>query len=164
LEKKRGTENQAQPIKKPAIFAEVDAKSHGTHKNSGLIIYWISILLLVVLNMLSAIVVAVVQFAVSDKRSIALVAILGLCSGYASNKLVTLADGLQTRHKIFAGIFVPAAAVLILVLITLAANNLAKVSNIGNSHNPALSGITYGIAFLLPSLISAVANIGRTTE
>ncbi len=147
--------------KKPIILADVESRAHAMHRSSGLIIYWLSFLSLVVLNMLSAVAVSVLQFAMDSQKVLLIVAGLGFFFGYVSNKFVGLADNLEVRHHIFARLVIPAAAVLNLVIITSAANGLASFSGIGYQHSPALVGLAYGVAFALPSLASAAAAVLR---
>lgn len=142
-------------VKKPLILAYVEPKQHSMHRNSGIIIYWLTFLVLVVLNMLSAIAVSVLQFAVGSQKILFIVAFLGLFFGYVSNKFVGLAGSLKIRHHIFVRLIVPAAAVLNLVIITSAANGLSRLSGIGYVHSPVLAGLAYGVAYLLPSIFSA---------
>jgi hypothetical protein len=144
--------------KKPLLLAEVDPEAHGMHKSSGRIIYWLTVLLLAILNMLAALSVAVLQFAVSTGEILLIIAGLGAFFGYVSNKTISLSNDLLLRHHLFARIVIPAAAIINLVIITQAFNRLGKYAGIGHAHSPVLAGAAYAAGFALPSIIGWVAG------
>jgi len=146
------------PVKAPLILADVDSQSHAMHKDSGHIVYWLSLLILIILNMLAASAVSVLQFALSGFKAIIILAILGIFFGFASSRFTSRVANLETKHHILARVAIPAAAILSLVIVTSTANNLAMISGLGFVHSPTLAGLVYGIAFVMPSIASSAAN------
>lgn len=144
-------------IKKPLVLAHVEPKGHAMHKNSGQVLYWLIVLALVVLNMLSVLVIPVLQISSGSQNVLVVVAILGLFFGYVTHRLVNLVDNLEATHHFFARLLVPAAAVLNLFIVSSATNRLSAALHLGFTHNPVYISMAYGVAFILPSLWGAVA-------
>ncbi|MEK6837571.1 MAG: hypothetical protein AABX69_02880 [Nanoarchaeota archaeon] len=141
-------------VKKPVVLASVELKSHSMHRNSALLLYWLTLLALVILNMLVAIVVVILQLAATPRQFFFVVAALGLFFGYLTYRLVSLVENLEARHHFFAWLLVPAAAMLNLLLISTAAGTLSSAIGLGHKYNPLLVSISYGVAFTLPLFAS----------
>lgn len=124
------------------------------HRNSGLLLYWLTLLAIVILNMLIAIVVAILQLATGPKQLFFVVAALGFFFGYLTYRLVSLVENLEARHHFFAWILMPAAAIANLLIISSAANNISSAIGMGYRHNPLLVSLSYGVAFVMPLLAS----------
>ena len=144
-------------IKKPLLLAHVEPNGHSMHKNSGLVLYWLIVLALIVLNMLSVIVIPILQISASSQNVLVVVAVLGLFFGYVTHRLVNLVDNLEATHHFFARLLVPAAAILNLFVVSSATNRVSAALHLGFTHNPVYISMAYGIAFILPSLGSAAA-------
>lgn len=145
------------PIKKPLLLANVEPKGHSMHRNSGLVLYWLIVLSLIVLNTLSVIVIPLLQLSASSEKVFVVVAVLGLFFGYVTHRLVNLVDNLEPAHHFFARLLVPAAAILNLFVVSSAANRVAAALQLGFIHNPVYVSLAYGVAFVLPSLWGAAA-------
>ena len=141
-------------VKKPVLLAAVDSKSHVTGRGSGLVLYWLTLLVLVILNMFSAFAVAVLQLALSDNKLLFIVAAIGFFFGYVTNRLVSHVDNLELKHHFFARLLVPAAAILNLLVVSAAANAFAASLQIQPVHSPVAIAAAYGIAFAVPSLFA----------
>ncbi|MBI3036227.1 hypothetical protein HYY73_00500 [Candidatus Woesearchaeota archaeon] len=141
-------------VKKPVLLAAVDSKSHISGRGSGLVLYWLTLLVLVILNMFSAVAVAILQLALSDNKLLFIVAAIGLFFGYVTNRLVNHVDNLELKHHFFARLLVPAAAILNLLAVSAAANALALSLRIQPVHSPVTIAAAYGIAFAVPSLFA----------
>jgi len=144
-------------IKAPIILAAVKLKGSSMHKNSGIVLYWLVLLALVVLNLMAAIVVPVLQVSVGSQKLLLIVAALGFFFGYVANKLLSLIENLEARHHVFARLLVPATAMLNIFLVSHAANRVVAFLGIGFKHDPLIVSIAYGAAFMVPSLFSAAA-------
>ncbi len=144
-------------IKKPLLLASVEPRGHSMHRSSGLVLYWLIVLALVVLNTLSVIAIPLLQLSASTGKVLVVVAVLGLFFGYVTHRLVNLVDNLEPTHHFFARLLVPAAAILNLFVVSSAANRMSEALHIGFIHNPVHVSLAYGLAFVLPSLGSAVA-------
>lgn len=144
-------------VKKPLLLANVEPRGHSMHRNSGLVLYWLIILALIVLNTLAVIAVPVLQLSASSEKVLVVVAVLGLFFGYVTHRLVNLVDNLEPAHHFFARLLVPAAAILNLFVVSSAANRVAAALQLGFTHNPIYVSLAYGVAFVLPSLGSAAA-------
>ncbi|MBI2175861.1 hypothetical protein HYU40_00740 [Candidatus Woesearchaeota archaeon] len=144
-------------IKKPLLLAHVEPKGHAMHRNSGQVLYWLVVLALVVLNMLSVLIIPVLQVSSGSQSVLVVVAVLGLFFGYVTHRLVNLVDNLEATHHFFARLLVPAAAILNLFIVSSATNKLSAALNLGFTHNPVYISLAYGVAFVLPSLYSAAS-------
>ncbi len=144
-------------IKKPLLLAHVEPKGHAMHKGSGQVLYWLIVLALIVLNMLSVLVIPVLQISSGSQNVLVVVAVLGLFFGYVTHRLVNLVDNLEPAHHFFARLLVPAAAILNLFIVSSAANRLSAALHLGFTHNPIYISVAYGVAFVVPSLWGAVA-------
>ena len=144
-------------IKKPLLLASVEPLGHSMHRNSGLVLYWLIVLSLIVLNTLSVIVIPLLQLSASSEKVLVVVAVLGLFFGYVTHRLVNLVDNLEPTHHFFARLLVPAAAILNLFVVSSAANRVAAALHIGFTHNPIHVSLAYGVAFILPSIGAAAA-------
>ncbi len=156
----RGSKKNARAgtsIKKPLLLAQVEPKGHSMHKNSGLVLYWLIVLALIVLNMLSVIVIPILQISASSQNVLVVVAVLGLFFGYVTHRLVNLVDNLEATHHFFARLLVPAAAILNLFVVSSATNRVSAALHLGFTHNPVYISLAYGIAFILPSIGSGAA-------
>ncbi|HLD96810.1 MAG TPA: hypothetical protein VI934_00530 [Candidatus Nanoarchaeia archaeon] len=151
-------------IKAPLILADVQPNWHSMHKNSGVILYWLVLLALVVLNLMAALVVPVLQVSVSSQKLLLIVIALGFFFGYVANKMFSTIENLEAKHHVFARLLVPAAAMLNIFLISLATNRFAALLGIGFKHEPLIISIAYGAAFIIPSLFSAVATAASNSR
>ena len=149
-------------MKKPVVLASVELKGHSMHRNSGLLLYWLTLLALVVLNMLVVIVVAILQLALGARQFFFVVAALGFFFGYITHRLVSLVENLEPRHHFFAWLLVPAAAIANLLIISSAANNLSAAIGIGYRYNPLLVSLSYGVAFMIPLFASFASKAFAT--
>ncbi len=145
-------------IKAPIILAAVEPKGHSMHKNSGIVLYWLVLLALVILNIMSALVLPALQISVSSQKLLLIVIALGFFFGYVTNKLLNMIENLEAKHHIFARLLVPAAAMLNILVISLATNRIVDFLGIGFKHNPVIISLAYGAAFMIPSLFSAAGS------
>ncbi len=155
--RRRSAKSAAARIKKPLLLAHVEPKDHSMHRNSGPVLYWLIVLALIVLNMLSVIVIPVLQISASSQNVLVVVAVLGFFFGYVTHRLINLVDNLEAKHHFFARLLVPAAAILNLFVVSSATNRVSAALHLGFTHNPIYISLAYGIAFILPSVGSAVA-------
>ena len=147
-------------IKKPIILAAVEPKGHSMHKNSGIVLYWLVLLSLVILNILMVLTIPILQIAINGQKILFVVAMLGFFFGYVTHRLVNLIENLEVKHHFFARLMVPAAAMSNLFIISIATNSIVAYIGIGYKHDPVLVSLTYGIAFVIPSVVSGAATAG----
>lgn len=151
-------------IKKSLVLAASVPEEHAMRPSSSILIYWISLLVLVVMNMLVAGVVAVLQLAIGSEQLLIIVAILGLFFGYITSRLVTLVENLEARHHFFAHVLVPAAAMLNLLVISMATNRLSSFVGLGSQHNPWLVSIGYTASFVIASVAATLRFMRPTSQ
>lgn len=151
-------------IKKPLLLAHVEPRGHSMHKSSGQVLYWLIVLALIVLNMLSVLVIPVLQISTGSQNVLVVVAVLGLFFGYVTHRLVNLVDNLEATRHFFARLLVPAAAILNLFIVSSAANRLSAALHLGFTHNPVYISMAYGVAFITPSLWGAAAAAYSTYD
>ena len=157
---RRGKKSIGTRIKRPIILAAVEPRGHSMHRNSGIVLYWLMLLALVVLNMLAVLTVPVLQLALAGPKIILIVAALGFFFGYVTDKLVNLVENLETMRHLLARLLVPAAAMANLFIISLATNSFVSYLGIGYRHDPVIISLAYGISFIIPSVLSGAVTAG----
>jgi hypothetical protein len=151
LAKKRGKKGVRKKVlvKKPLIIRPPKFRTN-MKAESAIILFWLSILTLIVLNMFASVTIAIFQLAIATEHIFLIVASFGLLFGFFTHKLVSLIEHLELKHHFFAHVFVPTFAVSALIIISLATNRFSSNIGLTYSHNPLLVGLSYSLGFILP--------------
>ena len=157
---RRGKKSVGLRIKRPIILAAVEPRGHSMHRNSGIVLYWLMLLALVILNMLMVLTIPVLQIAIRSEKIVLIVAALGFFFGYVTNRLVSLVENIEAKHHLFARLLVPAAAMANLFMISLATNSFVAYIGLGYRHDPVLISLASGISFIIPSVLSGAVTAG----
>ncbi len=122
------------------------------------IVFWTTILVLLISNLIVALVLVPVFILTTSAYVYILIAVFGLMLGMIFNHLISDIEHLRRGHHVFAAFFIPALAVVNILFILPAANALSSLLRFNAVQNPLSVASVYVLAFLLPYLWS---NIGR---
>lgn len=138
---------------------EKRAKHHTYSFYANRILYWTSLLVLLICNF--AISMFLIPFLLVLKTTFVfvIVAVLGLIFGFLFNLLVTDIEHLEKKHHFFAAIFIPLVSIVNVFIMVSLSNAVATFFNMFLHHNPFTLGIVYVVAFLAPYLTMNYENL-----
>ncbi len=137
------------------IMQHIDRSEGESTKKIHLIIYWTVLIVAIAGNFLLS--VALVPFLLVLSNIVLYIIVIIMASTFGLLFNVVLKDiaGLDVKHHVVAGIFIPAIAVINVFVMTDVSNYLIRISKLKNSpHNPYVVAIIYVVFFVLPYLIS----------
>lgn len=128
------------------------------------IVYWMTLIVSIIANMVVSVVLIPFLLAVKDAWTLYLiVGLLALAFGFFFNLLLNDIEHIDPRHHVIAGIFIPALAIInifIVLNVTTAIDKVLFASQF--SQNAIMIAIVYVVAFIAPygvaSLIDYVRN------
>ncbi|MBI2575036.1 hypothetical protein HYV82_04070 [Candidatus Woesearchaeota archaeon] len=130
---------------------------HGLSKELAEIMFWVSLLALIIANLLVTIVIVPLVLAASALTAL-IVAFLGLFAGKLFAMLIANIGNIETKHHIIAATLVPGLAVMNLFILIAGVNRLAPAFGLAQSQDPLLISIVYVASFLTPYLWANVIN------
>ncbi len=133
------------------------AAVHGLSRELAEIMFWVSILALIIANLLATIVIVPLVLAASALTAL-IVAVLGLFTGNLFAMLIANIGNIERKHHIIAAALVPGLAVINLFILIAGVNRLAPAFGITVSQDPIVISIVYVAAFLTPYLWANVIN------
>ncbi|MBI4150254.1 hypothetical protein HY488_02520 [Candidatus Woesearchaeota archaeon] len=118
--------------------------------------YWMFLIILTVINFFVSVALIPLLLILQIGQLFFIVVIVGFAFGMLFNLIIWDIEHLETKHHVGAALFLPALALVSILLIVTAANRMAE-GIIGGVHQNAMviAGM-YVFAFLLPYLISIV--------
>ncbi|MBS3131476.1 hypothetical protein J4212_03535 [Candidatus Woesearchaeota archaeon] len=138
------------------ITAIAKESRHPAIKKLDKAVYWIALSVAVFGNFVISIALVPVLIALKGIGLYLTVIVLGVSFGLLIELLVRSIEHLERKHHVFLGIFLPAIALVNLVIIANIAFYYEKILKISNPHNPFLVGIVYALAFIAPFLLYKV--------
>lgn len=136
------------------LYEEKQIRHLKYEKSTRRIVYWTVILVLTISNFIVAIVLIPFLLVISTVKFFILVAALGLIFGFLFDLLIRDIEHLETRHHVFAVIFIPLVSIVNLFLMVGAANRLVDILKIGHYEDPILTSLIYIVAFMLPYIVN----------
>jgi hypothetical protein len=132
----------------------IEPKKEKHHKKMNRILYWSTLVLVIVANTVVSIVMVPFLLILSRLSLYFIISVLGLVFGALFNLLIRDIEHIDPRHHIIAGIFLPAIAIVNIYVMVNFANRFNEALNISPVHqNPVIVSAVYVIAFLLPYVI-----------
>ena len=135
------------------IIEHAKANKHPKIKILDKLVFWISLLIAIIGNFIISISLIPILLALSNLPLYIVLITLGVSFGLLFELLIRTIEHLEAKHYILLGVIMPIIAVINVIIIVTFSNNLEKIVNIENPHNPLLVGIIYALAFMLPYLI-----------
>ena len=116
-------------------------------------VYWISLLLAIIGNLIVSIALIPVLLALKSFQLYLVIITIGVSFGLLFELLIRTIEHLETKHHIFLSVIIPIIAVVNIIIIVLFSNRLEEMINIQNPQNPFLIGVVYAVAFMLPYVV-----------
>ena len=113
-------------------------------------VYWISLLVAIIGNIIISISLIPFLLALRSFQLYLIIITMGIAFGLLFELLIRTIEHLETKHHLFLSIIIPIIAVINIIAIVLFSNRLEEAINIQNPHNPVLIGVVYAVAFMLP--------------
>ncbi len=132
-------------------FLGMNQGMHVTH-------YWLTIVILCVLNLLITVILVPVLIVFKPAAVNVIVLTIGLVFGILFNFLIRDIEHVQTEHHIAAAAFIPLTAVINIFIVTEVAQSLAIKLHIDITQHPAILSIVYVLAFLSPYIVEALQD------
>lgn len=120
------------------------------------LMYWTTLLVLLVSNFLVAIVLVPFLVVINTGFVYFIIGLLGLVFGILFNHLIRDIEQLERRHHFLAAIFIPVVAVLNLFAIVPVTNSVRIMLKVGELQNPLVIAAAYVCMFLLPYIWTSV--------
>ena len=116
------------------------------------VIYWLTLIVSIVANMVVSVVLVPFLLAVKDSLTLyGIVAILALAFGFFFNLLLTDIEHVDPRHHVIAGIFIPALAIINIIIVVNVTSAIDQVLfGAQFQQNSVIIAIVYVIAFIAP--------------
>lgn len=141
---------------------EKNEKHSAFPKHSASILYYTTLTLLFVCNLIVSVVLVPLLVMINNWSIYLIITILGLVLGILFSHLINDIEHLSSHHHIAAAVFVPLVGVLNLFIIIPIANNVRILLNVGTINNPIAIACVYVCAFLIPYLIADIKKKTNT--
>ena len=110
-------------------------------------VYWFSLLIAIVGNLIISISLIPVLLALKGQQLYFIIIVLGISFGLLFELLIRTVENLKSKHHLFLGIIIPIIAVINFIIVS---NNTKRLIGIENPQNSLITGAVYAIAFILP--------------
>ena len=140
------------------VRAGPSEKTHALYGYSRNIVYWTTILVVLIANMVAAVVLVPVMMLAGSAFVYLVIMLLGLLIGIIFTHLISDIEHLEGKHHVFAALFIPALAVLNILVLLPVAHAYSSLLQISRAQNPLVIVSVYVLAFLLPYLWSGIAG------
>ncbi len=123
------------------------------------LVYWVALVLAIVGNIILSVVLIPFLLVLTSIQLYIFVVVLAGSFGLLFSQLLKDIEGLDTRHHVIAGIFIPCLALINIYVMVNLANYLDKVFKLSKlDHNPVLISIVYVVFFILPYFFRLIAR------
>ncbi len=119
------------------------------------VVYWTALVITVVGNILISVVLVLFLLTLNKLPLYIIIATVALVFGLLFNLILNDIENIDPRHRIIAGVFIPAIALINIYIIAVLTNEMQIALAIENPHSPALVSVIYAIAFATPYVISS---------
>ncbi len=130
------------------IISEAKNKKTGFVKSLDKAVYWVSLVVAIIGNLLVAVAIAPVLITVTSFYIYLIIAMIALSFGLLFELIIRDIENLGKVHHLIISLIIPLFAVINFFIIVMVINNL----NIISRFSPTGMGLTYAVAFLLPYL------------
>lgn len=144
------------------IMLRIEAASEQNHKKLNVIIYWGVLLIAIIGNLVLSVALIPFLLVLSNFHLYLIISIMAVAFGLLFNLVIRDIEVMDKRHHVIAGVFIPALAVINVIVMTNISNYLIEVSNLKNiMHNPIAVSIVYVVFFITPYLISKMLDMNN---
>ena len=142
--------NKSKPIK---VKEAANLRAFKSVREIDLILYWSTLLVLIMANFFMAIIVIPFLFFTSNLYFYLLIAVLAIFFGYVFGLLLGNIENLDVHHNLIAVFFIPVFAVINLIIISISINRIAGTLGMHLAKNPLTISIFYAVFFFIPYFI-----------
>jgi hypothetical protein len=130
------------------------------------VIYWLTLIISIVANMVVSVVLIPFLLAVNSSMTLySIVALLAVTFGFFFNLLLTDIEHVDPRHHVIAGIFIPALAVINIFIVINVTTVLDKMFfGAQFKQNAVIIAIVYVIAFIIPYAVTRFIDYLQTNK
>lgn len=115
------------------------------------LVYWFALILAIIGNLIISVVLIPFLLVLNYMQLYFVITIIAFSFGLLFSLLLRDIEGLDKRHHIIAGIFIPCLALINIYVMVNLANYLDKIFKLTKvTHNPVLISIVYAVFFILP--------------
>jgi len=148
--------NKSKPIK---VKEKASLKALKSVKELDLILYWSTILLLIMANFFMTIAIIPFLLLASSFHFYLIIAILGMVFGYVFSLLINNIENLGMHHHLTAVLFIPVFAVINLIVISTSFSGIAALLGIESTVEPLTVSLVYVAFFIIPYAISMLRKL-----
>jgi len=132
------------------IIEHAKANKHSKIKILDKSVYWISLLLAIVCNLVVSITLVPILVVLKGFLLYLVIFILGFSFGLLFELLIRTIEDLKSKHHVLLAILIPVIAIINIFIITSYSNSLEEIINLNNKQNPYFIGLSYAASFMLP--------------
>ena len=123
------------------------------------LVYWIALILAIIGNIVLSVVLIPFLLVLNNIQLYIFVVILASSFGLLFSQILKDIEGLDKKHHVIAGIFIPALALINVYVMVNLANYLDKIFKLSKvEHNPVLISIVYVVFFIFPYIFRLIAK------
>ena len=138
------------------VKAKANLKAFKPVKELDHILYWSTLLVLIMANFFMIFAIIPFLLLAPSFHFYLIIGILGLLFGYVFSLLINNIENLGAHHHLIAVLFIPAFAVINLVIISTSVVSLAAVFGRESTVEPLTVSIIYVVFFVLPYVVSVI--------
>ncbi len=130
------------------------------------VVYWLTLIVSIIANMVVSVVLIPFMLAVNNTLTLyTIVALLALAFGFFFNLLLTDLEYVDPSHHVIAGIFIPALAVINIIIVINVTTAIDRVLFGAQLEQNALAiGIIYVFSFIAPYLVTRLFDYLETRK
>ena len=128
------------------------------------VIYWLTLIVSIIANMVVSVVLVPFLLAVKDSFTLyIIVAILALAFGFFFNLLLTDIEHVDPKHHVIAGIFIPALAIINIIIVVNVTSAIDQVLfGAQFQQNSIAIAAVYVVAFIAPYIVNKFVDYFQT--
>jgi len=121
-------------------------------------VYWVVLIVAIIGNLILSIILIPFMLVLKHIILYVIIFVLAFIFGLFFDLLLREIEQLDQPHRIIAGLFIPALAIINVFYMTHFSNYLTATINLNNLHNPFIIGSVYTIAFIAPYMFYKITN------
>lgn len=119
------------------------------------VVYWFALILAIVGNLFLSVVLIPFLMVLNSVQSYFFIITISFSFGFLFSSILKDIDGLDKRHHVIAGIFIPCLALINVYVMVDLANYIDEALGITVfHHNPIIVSIVYALFFVIPYLLN----------
>ena len=123
-------------------------------------VYWVVLIVAIIGNLILSIILIPFMLVLKHIILYVIIFVLAFIFGLFFDLLLREIEQLDQPHRIIAGLFIPALAIINVFYMAQFSNYLTDTIQLNNPHNPFLVGFVYTTAFIVPYLFYKVTKKG----